>query len=211
MKCPLIKDARAQSLKVSSRGLEECQMIPVGPWVLSQKALLQKMAIWRESARESFFARFPSSVDSTSDYITRYSLALPDRILFLLESRGVFVGHVGLSNMVGDSAEIDNVIRGEPVDSPSFMADSLRTMVRWATSAQGVKRFRLRVLSNNLRAIDLYESLGFRLVKSEPLTVQRVSEGGIHLVPCTSSEATIPEKSNLMEYIPPESLGGQID
>lgn len=200
LKCEEFEEARALALRIGLQDSSDGVMVPVGPWILGDHNLMRKMAMWRESSMDMFFSRFRASMSSTREYLATYSLGKPDRILFLLETDGGFVGHAGLSNVGQGSAEIDNVIKGESADSPEFMSSALRCMINWARSSLGIKHFQLRVLSTNGRAIKLYTSLGFHLVKSDSLMVRRGPAGITHLVPCSSHEATVSEKSNLMAY-----------
>lgn len=200
LKCEEFEEARALALRIGPQNSSDGVMVPVGPWILGEHNLMRKMAMWRESSMDMFFSRFRASMSSTREYLATYSLGKPDRILFLLETNGVFVGHVGLSNVGQGSAEIDNVIKGESADSPAFISEALRCMISWARSTLEISHFQLRVLSTNSRAIKLYTSLGFYLVKSDFLMERKCPAGAIHLVPCSSHEATVSEKSNLMEY-----------
>lgn len=200
LKCEEFAAARALALPIGPVGSSAGVMVPVGPWILEEKNLLRKMALWRAASMGMFFVRFKASMSSTRQYLATYPLGMPDRILFVLESNGVFVGHMGLSNVSKGSAEIDNVIKGESVDSPAFIARALRSMINWAASFLEIKHFQLRVLSTNSRAIKLYTSLGFRLVTSDFLKERKEPLGTTHLVPCSRGEATVSERSNLMEY-----------
>lgn len=206
LKCDRLDDARKLGLRILDENPEYGYLIPVGPWVLGEQDLLAKMTLWRESAMDMFFARFQASVSSTRDYLSTYSIAMPNRILFLVEVKGRFVGHLGLSNVCRQNAEIDNVIKGEQVEPRKLMTHAVERLLVWAEHSQGIKNFRLRVISTNSRAIRLYSSLGFQLVRSDFLRESTDIPGATHLIPCSVETASVPAKSYLMEFNSPGAL-----
>lgn len=209
LKCDRLDDARKLGLRILEDNPEYGYLIPVGPWVLEEDDLLAKMALWRESAMDMFFARFQASVSSTRDYLSTYSLALPNRILFIIEANGRYVGHLGLSNVGREKAEIDNVIKGELVEPRKLMTHALERLLVWAEHSLGIKSFQLRVISTNRRAIRLYSSLGFQFVSSDFLRESTDKRGATHLIPCSIDTATVPEKSHLMEINFPSARQGR--
>jgi RimJ/RimL family protein N-acetyltransferase len=92
----------------------------------------------------------------------------------------VLAGHIGLSNVNGKSASLDNVMKYQLERGKSridVMGISLRGLLAWAVSNLGINLFELVVRSDNLRAIELYDRLGFDLVETLYL---RVTHTGSH-------------------------------
>jgi RimJ/RimL family protein N-acetyltransferase len=199
LKCDRLDDAQKLGLRILEDNPGYGSLIPVGPWVLEEDDLLAKMALWRESAMDMFFARFQASVSSTRDYLSTHSIALPNRILFIIEANGRYVGHLGLSNVGRENAEIDNVIRGELGEPRKLMTHALERLLVWAEHSLRIKSVQLRVISTNSRAIRLYSSLGFQFVSSDFLREWSDMRGATHLIPCSIDTATVREKSHLME------------
>jgi RimJ/RimL family protein N-acetyltransferase len=94
-----------------------------------------------------------------------------DRVLFFVsDSNGNKVGHVGLFrfNYEEGFCEIDNIVRGSDQWKGAIEA-GCSAMMTWAFETLGLNRLYLRVVSDNERAIRLYERLGFTEVQRVPL------------------------------------------
>jgi len=132
-----------------------------------------------------FFTVFEPSVEKTRDYLLRFSLPDPARLLFVMhEDGGRRVGNIGLCNVDETGAEVDNVIRGEPVKHSRFMLFAQSSLAGWAFNTLGLERLHLKVLTDNLRAIKSYERAGFSITGRQPLTKKTIP-GGYQLVPAS--------------------------
>jgi RimJ/RimL family protein N-acetyltransferase len=164
---------------------QNTSLVPVGPWILSEVGILQSLTDWRFMYREFFFRQFESSVESTRSYLSQYSLAEKNRVLFLVIQQSRVLGHLGLSNINETYAEIDNVMKSPDWQSlagvPS-MRDCLQSLIEWARETLGVRNFGLRVLSSNTKAIKLYLDLGFVISRSQNLIEDPQSEWGSLIV-----------------------------
>lgn len=156
-------------------------LVPIGNWILSEVELLESMTTWRSTNMEFFFSRFESSIESTKEYLAKYSISETNRLLFLVMHDSNALGHLGVSGVIGDYAEIDNVIKspkwGQLQNAPS-MRDCIQKMMEWSNSTLGVRHFGLRVLSSNIRAIKLYSTLGFSISQSLPVIEDPKSKWG---------------------------------
>ena len=137
---------------------------------------------WRLKHKDHFLSVFDASPGSTRNYLETIYLTDNSRILFLLKEDHNFVGNYGLANISAQSAEIDNVIRGEQVQNRSFMHQAQLALIHWASDALGIRAFHLHVLAENTRAIRHYEHVGFKAVSSTPLRRQDF-DGGYRLIP----------------------------
>lgn len=118
----------------------------------------------------NFFSSFEVSTNSMSNYLQTKSVGQSNRILFLIRQNNRFVGHLGLSNIDLDSAEIDNVMKSQNKEftiSSEEMYATLEFLLGWAADTLGVKKFTLQVKSTNQPAINLYKRAGFTIQKSE--------------------------------------------
>jgi RimJ/RimL family protein N-acetyltransferase len=141
---------------------------PVGPWVLTQEDVLLELANWRHLNRRFFPKQFPFSVESMRNYILNYSIGKKDRLFFIIfDDNRKPLGHLGLSEIQGNSADVDNVMRNPNVTN-FFMRDVLAFLLDWSNLELGIQNFGLTVMPDNQRAIDLYLSLGFEFLDSEP-------------------------------------------
>ena len=160
IKQSLLNDARVIYPQPLCNVTGELSFQPVGLWILNEPSLIEMIATWREDNKNSFFEVFPKSYAGTYNYLKRYSIEDPGRILFLLSHNGRFVGHAGLSNITKAEAHLDNILRGSDLP-PGTMHESLSVLIKWATDQLGIKSFRLQVKKDNVRAIALYKKLGF--------------------------------------------------
>ncbi|MBN1404572.1 MAG: aminotransferase class I/II-fold pyridoxal phosphate-dependent enzyme [Opitutales bacterium] len=148
----------------------------------------QMIALFSQWRRENDFAypgRFQVTDAGTASWLRDKLLAVPDRILFLVQdAHGHNVGHIGFANCLNDEGlmEIDNVLRGVKEGNPGIMADALSCMVKWARTTLWPEGFYLRVLASNDHAVAFYRKLG--LVETGRTPLRRiVSDAGSNLVP----------------------------
>lgn len=89
-------------------------------------------------------------------------LPAADRIPFVVrDAVGSPIGNIGLCKVTTSSAGLDNVLRGETFAVRGFMAFATSALLRWVREQVGIPKIYLHVLSNNARAIKLYEAVGF--------------------------------------------------
>lgn len=158
------------------------RLTPVTRDMAEDAAVVDALFRWRRASMTAFLTVFDPTPEKTHHYLTAFSLPDPARILFLIEHEDRTVGHIGLCNIAADGAEIDNVMRGEPVEVAGFMRDAHIALLRWAFSALDVPVIYLNVLADNTRAVRAYERTGFRTV-SRTLLRREDFDGGYRLVP----------------------------
>jgi hypothetical protein len=64
--------------------------------------------------------------------------------------------------------EIDNIIRGVQ-GYPGIMGAAIAEMMRWGQATLGLKAYSLGTTTFSVRALKMYQQLGFVEVKREPL------------------------------------------
>ena len=146
------------------------------------------MTRWRRQHRDSFFSQFAPSYERTARWLQSY-LTSDSRLLFLIcDPSGRPVGNVGLCGLQDDAAELDNVMRAEPVTVPrmGFLATS--ALLDWWFSEIPTTRLTLRVFADNQRAVALYDALGFSRQGLVPVIAESVGDE-IRYRPATSAEA----------------------
>lgn len=197
LKSGSVEEARANAIPIL-RGAERLgQLVPVGAWILTDKELISRLALWRARAMDMFLAQFESTAAKTEVYLREFSIAREDRILFMIETRAGFVGHVGLANIADSTAEVDNVMRGVPAGRDGLMSASERTLASWAFDNLDVTSLYLRVLSHNESAKILYERDGFVTTERLPLRREPGVDGTV-LIPCESKLANVPFTCDVM-------------
>lgn len=166
-------------------------LVPVGTWILVQQQLVSQMVKWRELAKYNFFARFPPSMNSFMGYLTTHSIGKKDTILFMLYSNHEgFLGHVGLTKVSNQHAEIDAVMVDPTVHGQGLAAKALSALILWAENSIGINVLSLDVLSNNDAAIRLYSKSGFIVFSEIGLKTMGGSDF-TQLVDCDAGEQSV--------------------
>lgn len=140
---------------------EECEE---NPYIIS---LLSK---WRKNNMEGFFAIFNVTDEGTKRWFKAGLLDQKDRLLFLVKIKNCYIGHVGLwrFDFNKKTCEIDNIVRGEK-GYPGIMESAIASLHEWGKTVFNLKHYMLQVASDNLKAIKLYQRLGYKEVKRTPL------------------------------------------
>jgi ribosomal protein S18 acetylase RimI-like enzyme len=79
------------------------------------------------------------------------------------------------------------------------METAISELMKWVNSELRIKNFTLKVISTNLRAITLYQKLGFKCIESIPLRVKVISDTEVKLEPCIPELASVEEKMLVLQ------------
>lgn len=175
LKAKTLEEAYSSGLPFTFGTMSSAVLVPIGPWALTSE-LVERMCEWRQVNTESFFARFPSSIESTKKYLSKYSLGESNRLLFAIQYERRFVGHIGLSGATESRATLDNVLRGEAVEERGLMSGALETLCAWALTELGIQELDLKVLSSNTVALGFYKRASF--FESEVIPLNSVHSNG---------------------------------
>lgn len=178
---------------------EKLVLIPAGNWLLDMNEWLYQMLNTRELHKNMFFSRFNPSRDSLEKYLKNGPIVDSKQILFLIvDTRKVYYGQVGFKISNQHSCELDNVLRISP-QTPGLMETAISELMKWVNSELRIKNFTLKVISTNLRAITLYQKLGFKCIESIPLRVKVISDTEVKLEPCIPELASVEEKMLVLQ------------
>jgi len=156
-------------------------LYPVTRSVLADYDLIQKLTNWRNLARRYFFTQFTATCDRTRNWLENVVLNDWSRLLFIIHSKTGPVGQHGFKQLSHDSAELDNLIRGEIGGHPHLIYHAEISLVRWLFDVFEIKSILGFVLSDNYIALDLHRAVGFRAAEVLPL-YKTETDGEIHLV-----------------------------
>ena len=170
-------------------GDEIAKLIPIGNWALNDSHLLQSFASWRKIFMRFFLTQFETSAQSTAAYLENLSIKQSNRIFFGIYLDNDLIGHIGLSNIVIDEAEIDNLIRGKSGGHTDLMYFVEKTLLEWAFINLKVDKIVGRMLSKNFMAMSLHQRFGFSLKERLPLKKVTRHET-VSFERCASEEAT---------------------
>ena len=156
-------------------GSEIGSLVPFTRASLQDKKLIEKLVKWRNQSMSSFLTQFTASFERTRTWLEHTVLGQHDRLLFIIRTPAKAVGHIGFINLTEDSAELDNLVRGEMGGDPKLIYFAERTLLQWMFGTFGIDRIYCNNLSHNEMVLGLHRSLGFKDSKLIPL--RRVPKG----------------------------------
>lgn len=138
-----------------------------------------RLTEWRNRNVHVFLTEFQATPERTAGWLTGLVGPDPGRIIFMLDDEhGRTVGYLGLAHVDWStgSFEADGIVRGED-GLPGGMSAGLRVLISWAVEQVGLAQAKVRVRSDNPRAVDFYRRLGFVEDFRRPLS--RIEEPGM--------------------------------
>jgi len=141
--------------------------------------IVRLLARWRKKHEVWFPALFPVSGERTRSWLQKRVMDEQDRLLFMLQIHGTYIGHVGLYrfDFARRSCEIDNIVRGV-AGYPGIMQSAIICMMVWGNKALDLNSYTLQTTSDNKRALTLYKKLGFVETKRVSLVYNKTTDGG---------------------------------
>lgn len=132
--------------------------------------IIKLLSKWRKENEFWFPVIFKVTKSGTKIWLAEKVINTPDRLLFMINVKNQYIGHVGLFrfNFKNKICEIDNILRGRSL-YPGIMGEAINTMMNWGKVNLGLLSYKLQTSSDNKRALKLYHSLGFIEEKREPL------------------------------------------
>ncbi|MFA5793888.1 MAG: GNAT family protein [Candidatus Brocadiia bacterium] len=126
------------------------------------QVLMGLLANWRKQHEMWFPAQFKVTVEGTTKWFQKGVIETPDRLLFVIKVKNKYIGHIGLFRFDYDKniCEIDNIVRGEP-GCPGLIGDAIKNMMEWGQKNLNLGNYSLKVMSDNAKALNLYDRLGF--------------------------------------------------
>ncbi|MGI0011218.1 MAG: GNAT family N-acetyltransferase [Nitrosopumilaceae archaeon] len=126
---------------------------------------------WRNKFWDSFASKFEATKDRTRLWLRSQVMENPNRILFLIRVDSQKIGHIGifLYDELQKIVEIDNVLRGIRNGNHGLMEKVTKNIIQWVFDDLRFEKIRLRVFSDNYKAINLYERCHMVTVDAIPL------------------------------------------
>lgn len=149
-----------------------CILEMVTPQIMESPYEISLLSKWRRENDHAFPAQFKVTDEGTKIWCEKALLASEDRLLFWVYDKSENkIGHVGLFRLSPDAKgiEIDNIMRGEKSSSQGIIQCAIQTLLDWQRDYLSIPNSYLRVFSNNLRAIQLYEKLDYVEIQRVPL------------------------------------------
>jgi RimJ/RimL family protein N-acetyltransferase len=165
-----IDQISAYCLPVKVNGQLVGRLRPVTSDCLQNQAEIRMITDWRRASEDWFTSQFPVSEDGTREWIRNQILHADDRILFIIEDMEQNpIGHVGFCHYDQEkqTCEYDNLVRGRKGQFAIFYA--LLAFGDWSFRVLDLQKAYLNVLADNIRALQIYQNLGFEEVQKVPL------------------------------------------
>ncbi len=138
-----------------------------------------RLTDWRNRHVGAVLTEFVATRERTAAWLRDQVGPDEGRIVFMAdEPGGRTFGYLGLAyiDWAAGSFEADGVVRGQE-GPPGRMTAALSALMRWAVVQLGLHEPRVRVRSDNPRAVGFYRRLGFEPVARRPL--RRIVEPGM--------------------------------
>jgi perosamine synthetase len=151
-----VQEAYLRAIPIDESGL----LVPVCKFHQRDSELLRKLTEWRNENVDAYPTQFVATIESTTAWMEDRLLAVKDRVLFLIaDSQGKAVGHIGFNNCCLNpfEFEIDNVVRGDRTAIKGIVSKAMIALMEWARKTLNVGQFSLRVMDDNLHAIEFYK------------------------------------------------------
>lgn len=149
----------------------------------ADQRVVSALTKWRNKNSQAFLTQFEATETRTASWLSNVVIPSRDRMLFMIiDADDELIGNVGIANLNGESAELDNVLRGEISRFPGIAAAAVRALLKWAFRELELKTVYLNVFANNDKAVGLYKSLGFLPAGERRLSVVKTSEETRYLI-----------------------------
>lgn len=199
-----IQEAYLRAIPIQDEGY----LVPACEMHLNDDELLSKLSYWRNRNVKAYPTQFQATLESTRKWFKERLLEVPDRILFLVvDNTGKIIGHIGFNGCINKEFlfEIDNVVRGLPGISKGLFSKAINSLIEWSRKTINVEGFFLRVMEDNLQAIDFYKRNSF--VEDSRIPLIKEINGNIISYRETKSGEKQEKYFVRMNYIPQRSVG----
>ena len=184
-------------------------LVPITSLDLSSPTSISQLMSWRSSAQFAFPSRFKVSHEGTYRWLDVAVLQNPNRALFWIVASDLSkLGHIGLQlNLNELTIEIDNVYKLES-GPKGLMAKAVIRLEQIVEEEFSLEKISLKVLESNIRAVDFYKKLDYKVVHVTSLVEVKNGET-LNLVPGTPAVdnfLTMSKSLMATAFIPSEIL-----
>lgn len=135
-------------------------LTPINTSSLENGTLMESITRWRIENAAAFASQFSPTVDRTRAWLRDTVLPADDRVLLVIRHGERLIGHVGFRDLMANTYQGDNLVRGERGGGINFMRHALWAFHAWAMRYFGVRQSWSRILAQNAAAIEFNGSLG---------------------------------------------------
>ncbi|MEI7481711.1 MAG: GNAT family N-acetyltransferase [Elusimicrobiota bacterium] len=147
---------------------------PITKMHLQSNDVIEKMTNWRNQYKVFFLSQFTATPARTKQWLEKVVLSNPSQLLFLIYCGATLTGQYGFKDLDGDSAFLDNLLRGERGGHPMLMKYAVSALAKWLFDAMQVNMVYGYTFANNAMALKLNRDVGFSCTEKFPLQKQIV-------------------------------------
>lgn len=144
-------------------------MRPITRIDIQSNEIIEKMTNWRNQYKTFFLTQFNATPERTKKWLEKEVLSNPTQLLFLIYCGDILMGQYGFKELSGDSAFLDNLLRGERGGHPLLMRYAVLTLVEWLFDVMRVNEVYGYVFANNALGLKLNKDVGFSFTEKIPL------------------------------------------
>lgn len=156
-------------------GAKMGHLSPLSSASLDDKDLIDRLTRWRNDAREHFFSQRILSREETEAWMRDCLLNDPHRLLFVIHAGEKAVGTIGFALLQDRSAELGNLIRGEPGGGFTLMQRAHSALLDWLFRNIDIDIAIAMVFADNTVAVNHLRLLGLQPI--ERVQMHRTEEG----------------------------------
>jgi RimJ/RimL family protein N-acetyltransferase len=145
---------------------------PITYYDIGNDEIIENLMHWRNQNISAYLSSEKATFEGTRRWLSKFVLDNESKILFLLYTdKNVPIGHIGLADGLDTNSyvEMDNIVRGIKSGEKGMITLALYDLISWVFSSFDYSIVYLRVFSDNIRAINLYQRLKFNEKKKYPL------------------------------------------
>jgi perosamine synthetase len=145
-------------------------LVPVCELHAEDRELIEALGRWRTLRMSSFPTQFTVTYEGTRSWLREQVLDNPERVTFLIvQANGATVGHCGFAQPADEGIlKLDNVLRGEEIESAWLMAAAMVTLFTWAKGL-GAVRIQYPLMDTNVSMMRFLRRFGQVTTGSTPL------------------------------------------
>lgn len=183
---------------INDRNITIGSLRPIDNKLSNNEVIISSLTRWRQMFMCYFFTQFEATNERTRTWLNNIVIKDDTRILFLITDKtNRAIGNFGVCNISGDSAELDNLIRGEIGGDRKLVYYSELSLIYWIFKSLEVNTLYFRLFTNNFRAIRLHESVG-AVCRSVNRVIKKRNNEEIHYI-LDSSSAPLRDELGLMK------------
>lgn len=151
-------------------------LVPVREEHANDAELIATLARWRVQHMRVYPTRFPVTREGTAAWLRDRVLAVPTRVMWLIEAPGgELIGNGGVARIDEPAVKLDNVMRGVDGGPPGIMTAAVKAILAWIDAELGAEAVLAPIFVWNVHTLAFFRRLGFRDDRLLPLT--RIEKG----------------------------------